>query len=114
MHRIIIDSLKVSCIIGVKPEERLTPQEVIIDISLKFDLSKAAGSDNIEDTVDYDDLTRKIVKFISKSNFKLLEKLAHEVAKLAKEYTKAAEVNIIVKKPSAIKDARYVAVEFTL
>lgn len=114
MHRIIINNLKASCIIGIKPEERLKPQDVIVDLSLSLDLSKAAASDDIEDTFDYDALAKSIVGFIEKSDFKLLEKLAYEVANLAKKNTDASEVKVIVKKPSALVEARYAAVEITL
>ena len=114
MHRIIINNLKTSCIIGIKPEERLRPQDVIVDLSLSLDLSKAVVSDDIDDTFDYDDLSKSIVGFIEKSDFKLLEKLAYEVAKLVKQTTDASEVKVIVKKPLALPEARYAAVEITL
>jgi FolB domain-containing protein len=114
MQRIIIDSLKVKCIVGVKPEERQTPQEVSINLKLVLDLTNAISSDDIEDTVDYDDLTRQVVRFVEQSDFKLLEKLAYEVASLAKEQTRAAEVTVLVKKPAAIKNARYAAAECVL
>ena len=114
MHRIIINNLKASCVIGIKPDERLKAQEVIVDLSLSLDLSKAADSDDIEDTFDYDDLAKSIVGFIEKSDFKLLEKLAYEVANLVKQNTDAGEVKVIVKKPAALVEARYAAVEITL
>lgn len=114
MQRIIIDNLKTSCIIGVKPDERLKPQEVIVDLSLSLDLSKAGNTDNLQDTIDYDALTRDIVEFIEKSRFELLEKLAYEIAKLIKDNTEASEVKVVVKKPSAIEKARYAAVEIIL
>lgn len=114
MNKIVISGLKVSCIIGVKPEERLSPQVVILDLSLSFNLTSAARSDNIQDTFDYDELSARITRFIRKSNFKLIEKLAFEVAKLAKEYTQASEVKVVIKKPAALADADYAAVEFTL
>ncbi len=114
MHKIIIDGLKINCIIGVKPEERQNPQEVIVELSLSLDLSKATNSDNIEDTVDYDDLANEIIEFIEKSRFKLLEKLAYEVAKFTKQHAHAKQVRVTVKKPSAIKTARYAAAEITL
>lgn len=114
MHRIIIDGLKANCVIGIKPAERLKPQEVIIDLRLSLDLSKASDSDDIEDTVDYDTLAGEITKFVENSRFKLLEKLAYEVAQFAKEHSSADEVRIKIKKPSALKGARYAAAEVVL
>lgn len=114
MYKILISNLKADCIIGVKPEERLTPQEVLVDLSLSLDLSKAVGSDDVRDTVDYDELSQSIVEFIEASEFKLLEKLAYETAKRAKSLSGADEVKIIVKKPLALKKADYTAVELSL
>jgi FolB domain-containing protein len=114
MQRIIIDNLKTNCIIGVKPGERLRPQEITVDVSLSLDLSKAGNTDNLEDTVDYDALAKDIVAFIERSQFNLIEKLAYEVAKYVKKITGAYEAKIVIKKPSAIDHARYAAVEVTL
>lgn len=114
MNKIIISGLNASCILGIRPEERVSPQQVIVDLSLNMSLTSAAGSDDIKDTVDYDELSAKVLRFIRKSDFKLLEKLAYEVAKLAKEYTRASEVRVLIKKPAALTDADYAAVEFTL
>lgn len=114
MHRIIIKSLKTSCIIGIKSEERLNRQQLIIDIELGLDLSKAAGSDDISDTIDYDELAGKITNYIESSSFNLIEKLAYETARLAKDLTKADKVKVLVKKPAALKNADFAAVEFSL
>lgn len=114
MNKIIISGLKASCILGIRPEERVSPQQVIVDLSLSLNLTSAAGSDDIKDTIDYDELSAKTLRFIRKSEFKLLEKLAYEVAKLAKEYARASEVRVLIKKPAALPDADYAAVEFTL
>lgn len=114
MDKIIIKDLKTSCLIGLKPEERQNKQEIIIDLYLRLDLSKAAETDSIEDTIDYDELSDQIADFVEKSDFKLLEKLALKVAKLAKRLSGAEEVKIIVKKPAAIKKARFAAVELSI
>lgn len=114
MQRIIIDGLRTNCVIGVKPSERLKPQEILVDLSLSLDLSKAGNTDNLEDTVDYDALARDITAFIEKSQFNLIEKLAYEAAKHAKKITGAHEVRIVVKKPSAVEKAQYAAIELTL
>ncbi len=114
MHKIIIKGLKTNCIIGVKPEERLKPQQILVDLKLYLDLSKASASDAIGDTVDYEAISRDVIEFIEKSRFKLLEKLAFETAKLVKKKYKVEQVKVRIKKPSAIKDARYAGVEITL
>lgn len=114
MNKIIIKGLKASCIIGIKPEEKLGKQLLLVDIELTLDLSKAADSDDISDTVDYDELASQITDYIENSSFNLIEKLAAEVAKLAKVSAKADKVKVSIKKPSAVKNAEFAAVEFSL
>ena len=114
MHKIIIKGLKADCIVGVKPEERLKPQQILVDLKLSLDLSKASVSDAIEDTVDYETLSMDVIEFIEKSQFKLIEKLAFETAKLVKEKYAVEEVKLLIQKPAAVKDARYAGVEITL
>ena len=114
MNKIVISGLKVRCVIGIKPEERLAAQEIMIDLELSAALSKAAQSDDIKDTVDYDDLARKLTGFVERSRFNLIEKLAYETAKIAKDISGSEEVLITVKKPSALKNADYSAVSMKL
>ncbi len=109
-----ISNLKTSCIIGVKPEERLAPQELLIDIVLAADLSKAVSSDDIKDTVDYDNLAAAVVDFVAKSNFQLIEKLAFQTATLIKELSDATQVKVVIKKPVALEAARYASVEVSI
>ena len=114
MNKIIINGLKAQCIIGVKPDERLTPQQIIIDLELNLDLSLAGSSDDIKDTVDYDSLAQEITQFVEKSQFNLIEKLAFETAQLAKDISNCDGVTVTIKKPSALKNAEYTAVSVSL
>ena len=50
---IYIKDLRVKTIIGIFDWERKVKQEVSIDLEFPFDCKKAAATDSIEDTVDY-------------------------------------------------------------
>ena len=107
--KIHIRDLLLRAIIGVNEEERTKKQDVIINITLDTDHSKAA-SDDIADTVDYKALTKKIIKLVEKSNFFLVEKLALEISNLCLADTRVTRAVVTVEKPGALRFARTVGV----
>ena len=53
MDRITLSSMRYECLIGAGEEERSFPQMLEIDLVVEADLSAAAGSDALADTIDY-------------------------------------------------------------
>ena len=98
MDRIFIDNLRLDCLIGVTDEERHHPQKVLVDVSLYFDLSSAAVSEKIEDTVDYREARSQISQFVSNGEFHLLESLAEGIASLALDKFEIERVVVRVRK----------------
>ena len=110
MDTITIEDLAVLCRIGVPEEERANPQRLLITITVSGDFSKACTSDQIADTVNYFDVSRRVVEFCRRESFKLIEKLAQELANLIFHEFGAEQVGIVVKK-FILSDARYVSFE---
>jgi len=98
MDTIFIENLRLDCVIGVTEEERRQPQKVLVDVSLVLDLSRAARSRRIEDTVDYREAKRQFSQFVSTGEFILLESLAEGIASLALERFKVERVVVRVRK----------------
>jgi FolB domain-containing protein len=113
MDRIIISELEIRCIIGVREMERKNKQKVVVDVSLECDFSKAARSDDLEDTVNYKELKDNICAMVEKSKFFLLEKLAEKIAAMALKVDGVSSVTVRVEKPGALTGARSVGVEIT-
>ncbi|MBN2451335.1 MAG: dihydroneopterin aldolase [Lentisphaeria bacterium] len=111
MDRIVIEDLLLRCIVGVNPEERVKEQDVVLRIALDVDLRAAGRSDALGDTVDYKSLKAGIRTFVEGSRFLLVERLAHEVARLCLEHAAVEKAWIRVEKPGALRFARTVAVE---
>jgi dihydroneopterin aldolase len=105
---ITIEDLAVLCHIGVPEEERANAQRLLISVSVSGDFSKACRSDQIADTVNYFDLSRRIVEFCRSQSFRLIEKLAHELSRLTVIEFHADAVSVTVKK-FILSDARYVS-----
>lgn len=107
---ISIDSLQVDTVIGVYARERNIKQTLFIDLEIYKDLSLAASSDQLEHTLDYDQLTKDLVALISDTSFKLIEALAEQVADYILANFDIAGLRITVHKPGAIALAKNVSV----
>ena len=82
MDIIYLHGLKVDCVIGVWEWERRIRQTIRIDLDMGFDITKAAQSDALEDTLSYKDVAKRVTAFVGASEYTLVEKLAGEVADL--------------------------------
>ena len=75
-----IKDLEASFRIGVPDAERAQPQKLLITIRLNMDFSKAALTDDVQFTVDYDELTRSLIEWGQPREWKLIETLASNIA----------------------------------
>ena len=93
-----IIGLKVSSLIGVPDEERLRPQDLLIDVTFKPSNSLYELDDKIENTVDYF-MVYELIKSISSSGErKLIETLAEEIINNIKSKFTVEEVEVRIKK----------------
>ena len=111
MDTIYIEELRARCILGLDAEERRDKQEVLINLALSADLSQAARSDAIADTVNYRDLKKRVLTMVEGSSYHLLEALAQHIAELCLGEPRVRKVKVRVVKPSALRFARTVAIE---
>ena len=96
--RILIRGLALETRIGITEKERSRPQEVLIDIELRTDLSRPGRSDDLSDTTDYDALVNEIAGLVRTGERNLLEKLAAEIASLLSAKTGVSGVTVEVMK----------------
>ncbi|TAF08354.1 MAG: dihydroneopterin aldolase [Nostocales cyanobacterium] len=88
--------------IGYLPEEKVLGQWFEVDLKLWVDLSQAAETDAIEDTVDYRSVIGLVQNLVKTSKFDLLEKLAGAIANaILQQHDIVTQVQVIVIKPSA-------------
>ncbi|MEJ2110426.1 MAG: dihydroneopterin aldolase [Acidobacteriota bacterium] len=109
--KIYIRDLNLRCIIGVNPIERKEKQTVNINVVLHADLRQACITDNIEFTVDYKSVKKKIIALVENSSFHLIEALAQNIAELCLEQDGVTRVSVTLDKPGALRYSRSVAVE---
>lgn len=110
MDIIFIKDLKIECVIGIWDWERATTQIVRIDLEIGTDISKAAASDDINDTLDYKALSKRLQQVAKAESFGLVEKLAETLAQTVLIEFDAASVKLTLNKKGALRDARDVGV----
>ncbi len=86
---------------GVTLEERLEPQPIEVDVVLEADLSRAAASDELGDTVDYAALFDTVASIVEGRSFRLLEALAGAIADAVLAGWPVDGVKVSVRKPQA-------------
>lgn len=111
MDKILIEEIEVNAIIGTLPEERLTPQKVIISAELGGDFRAAGRSDDFTLTFDYSEAERRIVDFTAASSYQLLEALAEHLAAHLLELDHLESVRLRILKPGAARFARGISID---
>ncbi len=77
---IVIKNLRVDTVIGVYAHEKTAPQSLKLDLELRLDARRAAHSDALVDTVDYDEVCASVRDFGRRHQFELLERFTHELS----------------------------------
>jgi len=112
MSKITITDLEVFFCVGVLDEERAQPQRLLLTVEMEFDFSAAAASDRATKTIDYNQVTEHLLKLGHGRNWKLIEKLATDIADLILSQFQPQSVTVEVKKfPFPL--ARHVSVSLT-
>lgn len=83
---------------GVLPEEQQRSQPFEVDIELEVDVTTAAGTDNLDDTVDYGALAEAVSRVVAEERFALLEKLATRIGEVCTADPRVQSATVTVRK----------------
>ncbi len=86
---------------GVFEREREKGQTFMVDVTLGLDTRRAAATDALADTVDYGEVSERIVALIEGEPVNLIETLAARMAAVCLEYPLVEEVEVTLHKPDA-------------
>lgn len=95
---IIIEALEVQFRVGVPDEERRHPQKLLISLYLEKDFRPAADRDEVALTVDYDALTRQLIAWGERREWKLIETLASDLAQWVLASYAVEKIRVEIKK----------------
>ncbi len=112
MSKIAIVDLEVQYRVGVTDQERSKPQRLLVTVDMSLDFSAAAVSDRIERTINYQAVADELLKFGEGRSWRLIERLATNLADRIMTLYAPEEVTVEVKK-FVLPQARHVSVSTT-
>ncbi|MCH9631425.1 MAG: hypothetical protein S4CHLAM37_14480 [Chlamydiia bacterium] len=89
----------VDCLVGVNPDEKYIPQELLIDLSITKGITK---SDNIKSTVDYEEISKLCKEIALSEHHGLIEVLAKKILDAITVRFAVKKAEITITKPLAI------------
>jgi len=110
MDLVFIEDLRIQTVIGVFDWEREITQTISLDLQMAFDISAAAASDDIVDTLDYKSVSKRLIQFVEGSEFQLVEALAEHCATIVLEEFPVSWVHLKLSKPGAVRGSSAVGV----
>ena len=108
---IYLKGLAIETIVGIWDWERQIPQTVVIDLDMAADIAKAAATDNIDDTLNYKLVAKRVQSLVKDSGFQLVETMAETIAQTVIQEFDVPWIRVRINKPGAIRNARDVGVE---
>jgi FolB domain-containing protein len=105
-----IKNLRVKTIIGVHAWEKKQKRDVVVNLEMEFDGNKAANTDDIADTLDYDHINQMLIEEISNSKFNLIEKLCRHLLDKIMADKRISRAKIEIDKPKALKNGESVSI----
>jgi len=111
LDQIHIKDLLVSGILGINPDERINPQDILVNATLWADTRPAAASDDIDDAVNYRTITKRLIAHIEEGEPMLVERLVAELVDICFSLDgRVVAVEMTVEKPGALRHARSVGI----
>ena len=110
MDIIYLNNLRIDAVIGVNEWERCAKQALVLDVEMGTDVTRAAASDSVRDTIDYKAVAHRLAACVQDSRFELLETLAEHVAGIILKEFNVKWCRLRLNKPGAVRHARDVGV----
>jgi dihydroneopterin aldolase len=107
---VFIEGLEIDTLIGIYEWERRIRQPLVFDIEMAFDNRVPAATDDIARTLNYKDVSKRLMEYVGQSSFGLVETLAERCAAILLEEFGVSHVRLKLSKPGAVRGARAVGV----
>lgn len=101
---LILSQCHFNCRIGCTAEERAEVQTIILDVTLFFDITKAARSGDLADTIDYCLVHEAVKNLVERQEFNLIETMITAVAELLLQSFPIQKVTLRLQKPGPMLD----------
>ena len=112
-RRFILEGLECTCRIGIYDHERAAPQRVLIDAELLMSPVSEPTSDDVDDSLNYDEIRDKILRIVGSRHFDLQETLARELFDALRTLDGVVGLRVRTAKPEAYPDCEQIAYQLS-
>ena len=110
MARIRVKDLRLRTFIGIKEEEILNRQDVLINLTILYPAQQAVADNVIEQALNYRTITKAVIAHVEGNRFALLERLTQEILDLVMTHPAVRYAEVEVDKPHALRFAESVSI----
>ena len=110
MARIRVKDLRLRTYIGIKEEEILNRQDVLINLTILYPAQQAVADNVIEQALNYRTITKAVIVHVEGNRFALLERLTQEILDLVMTHPAVRYAEVEVDKPHALRFAESVSI----
>ena len=103
MFEVNIKNLKINAKLGVSLHERKKYQPLLVSLKFYYNLPKNLDANDINNLIDYSDVTKFLKQFILNSRYKTLEKLISESLIILKKRYKTKKIFLKINKKNIAK-----------
>ncbi|MCE8023697.1 MULTISPECIES: dihydroneopterin triphosphate 2'-epimerase [Halomonadaceae] len=105
-----IKNLRLRTYIGIKDEEILNRQDVVINAVIRYRADKAMAFNRIEQALNYRTITKELIALVEEGRFQLLERMTREVLDLIMSHEEVLTAQVEIDKPHALRFADSVSI----
>jgi dihydroneopterin aldolase len=111
MDKVFIRGLRVETVIGVFAWEKQVRQPLIFDVTMDWDITQAADTDDLAYALNYAAVSDRVIEFVQGNQYDLLERLLVQLAEMLRREFLISKIKIRVEKPAVAPDAMAVGLE---
>lgn len=105
MDIVFLSDLRIPTTIGIYDWERRIKQTLVLNLEMGADIARAAASDAIEDTLNCENVAKRLVAFVGSSEFQLVETLAEKITEIVRSEFGVPWVRLRLNKRGAVSGA---------
>ena len=113
MARVRVKDPRLRTYLGIKEEEILNRQDVLINLTILYPAVAAVRDNDIEHALNYRTITKAIIRHVEDNRFALLERLTQEILDLVMQNQAVSYAEVEVDKPHALRFAESVSITLT-
>lgn len=110
MDVVYIRDLQIETIIGIYDWEREVRQTISLDLEMAADIRRAAATDDIQHTLNYKAVAKRLIAFVEESQCLLVERLAEEIATIVLGEFNVPWLKLRLSKPGALRGSKDVGI----